>query len=1804
MSCLAWTSTTIAGDVVSSIEDDPTTDRESFRFGLVDGYDRITYGGSGAGWNPERAGYPDLPTLRFRYLLPPGSEVTSITVTPTSTSTLDGQYLPYPLQPPAEGERAADFIPADSEIYESEVPYPPTVGSLSSQGSMRGFVLADVEVSPFEYTGASRTLKLHTTFDVTLSLSARGEEQQRLIRVRKRLGSQESPRADEIDWLLSSVRNARDFDRFYAIEEEEIEQRAVADSAPAGDAIPTEFPSVESPPVDYLIVTTEALEGEFDRLASWKIDKGVPAAVRTVEWIDENYPGVDTPERIRNFLIDAYEQWSTDWVLLGGDLNEVPARHFWSSFSHNPGQAPRDGYYAGIDGTWNSDEDFRWAESTGDLDSSDPYWDLWLGRVPARTPDEASAIVDKLLDYSRGPHASGSGPTDTGFYKRFLAFAGLTTSLDWGEESNGIWLAWANAHKIDELSGWTERVFAEAIWDNVLDTNGCYIDVGTDSLEASAMVEAWDGHELRAALDDGYNLVFHSEHSYFNHEGGASVGASESAFCESLLTVVNRSTDAHLDLNDEEVLALQNGTLNGPGAYSVVVSRGSFVGGMDGNSVSESWIRNPNGGAIAYIGRTRSSDGQKGPFTEFFQNFVDNDWCLGQTYNASLENLNTALAFNLLGDPEMWIWKDTPKDFDALQMSPTALSALGPQAVSITVEDGSSPVEGARVCLNQNLAAYAVGYTNASGVATFPDFSPRSDEDVLVTVSLDGYAATQDTISVSATNPAFVRYDGHEFEEVPGSSNENDRAEAAEDLKLIVQVENAGDSTSAASTVRLVANEQFTIERTNHDSGFPTNLVIGESRTEVEYDTFDTVTLPLHQTAIRPEGEPSGISTTSGIYLWRDLDGTWNLKMVSNNLSPREAGTSRVPLNTVAVFTLSVPEGYPSIHTVQTSGFEGLDAATTLGNGDLKVTFVNNTAAPIDTDVVTFLANEDEWLDITTATSSLGALSAGATDTVSFQLEVSPNIPDPYHPSFTLYAETAGGDLIGLSEFSTELSAPRFELLKLDFVDLPGDTARIAPFWSQYGGGDADSVIVWIESAHANTAVLGDTLRLAPYVAGAYGSLADSLRFITTASSTDAQLDLFAKVFCDRGGAADTLLFEFPGLDLSAPSAPTNVRLWQFREGQHTIQWEPVAGAAWYNVYRSFALTGSHRTLTNRRQVTSATEFNWVTTLTGDYRWDVTAVDSVGNESAASSYVEGRPTYKVHSGWPKFLPVGSDVSVPIIADIDDDDDYEVIAATDRVYAWNIDGTPYLSTEVFYDPDPDSVAIFSTALAAADLDGDDDLEIVACSRDTAYVFSHTGAVLLAAAVDPSKAPPVIADIDGDVNGYLEVLITSSGDEKIYAWDKDLNSFYSGQGGAFADLPAGVKYSYGSLSVTDLDGDGGMDIIHAPGRKPTAGSTAILKVYTSEDTSPADNRADLLWEYDTGLSTRVWKPAIGDVDGDGEDEIVFAQGTGGASSSQIVILSAIEDSAKVEHIITDPVLPRGIGSDDGPAMALANLDSDDNLEIIVGLASAFDGYHSSDSLSVSLAVVQAYEDTAFVQECVLWAYKPYLKSWGESGQVPQPNVVSSPAVANIDSDGAIEMIVGSDLFVTHMVEWDESDSTCVPERVPFLLQEGYVRATPQLGDFTGDGKLDVVTFDDAGVLTVLNLEQTTPGTIEWAGFGNDLLNSGRHGSASSIAPPQGGPGSGSGIVLNQNRPNPFNPRTTFTYAVDREGHVELAIYDVAGREVATLVNENVKAGIHSLQWDGTDNNGHELASGMFFYRLRADDTELTRKLLIVR
>jgi len=137
--------------------------------------------------------------------------------------------------------------------------------------------------------------------------------------------------------------------------------------------------------------------------------------------------------------------------------------------------------------------------------------------------------------------------------------------------------------------------------------------------------------------------------------------------------------------------------------------------------------------------------------------------------------------------------------------------------------------------------------------------------------------------------------------------------------------------------------------------------------------------------------------------------------------------------------------------------------------------------------------------------------------------------------------------------------------------------------------------------------------------------------------------------------------------------------------------------------------------------------------------------------------------------------------------------------------------------------------------------------------------------------------------------------------------------------------------------------------------------------------------------------------------------------------------------------------------------------------------------------------------------------------------------------------------------------------------------------------GAAKADLVFYDSTGSMAIYpKLVQDRPGFIYVSGSDAD----------------DGNPTLPSVNSLSQNYPNPFNPTTTIKYSLEKPGQVSISVFNIIGQKVKNLVNEFRPAGENTATWDGKDNNGFEVASGVYFYRIHTGNLDETRKMILMR
>ena len=195
----------------------------------------------------------------------------------------------------------------------------------------------------------------------------------------------------------------------------------------------------------------------------------------------------------------------------------------------------------------------------------------------------------------------------------------------------------------------------------------------------------------------------------------------------------------------------------------------------------------------------------------------------------------------------------------------------------------------------------------------------------------------------------------------------------------------------------------------------------------------------------------------------------------------------------------------------------------------------------------------------------------------------------------------------------------------------------------------------------------------------------------------------------------------------------------------------------------------------------------------------------------------------------------------------------------------------------------------------------------------------------------------------------------------------------------------------------------------------------------------------------------------------------------------------------------------------------------------------------------------------------------------------------------------------------------DSTC-GEMLPIDCQP--VTTTAQVNTSTdGSGEVIVTTADGVEHRIDLN-DESAAEQLKELGLDVNFLGSGEPGERTMFIKAAICPGTDAaddggaaakgtaetelpkGYSLSQNYPNPFNPTTAIDFSLPRAEHVSLMVFDIQGREVRTLVDKNMNAGEHTVEWDGTTDAGDHVASGVYLYRLRAGDVSKTKKMTFLK
>jgi hypothetical protein len=1641
---------------------------------------------------------PALPMAVRSYYIPEGFEVREVRVTPREeVPVAQGVRLAVrqaPLEP--NPEDATRSFPAGAlDLAVSR--HPARSGVSLRSGTLAGHRVHSVALFPVRWDSASLELRVARSIDVEIELAPAPPSSPPFGLVRER----PAPSADRAfrEALAGMVANPAD-----------LPAPDATLRASEGGFLPSDLPSVEGSGVDMVILTTPVMESAFQTLANWKTKKGVPTVVRTMDWVDANYPaGHDRSERIRMFLQDAYRKWGLYLALLAGDYADVPPRDAWCRFFYGGTEIPTDQYYTGLEGDWNLDGDGLIGEGlyqgTND-DQADLYPDIFVGRAPVSTVSQATTFVTKSMNYEKTPPA--------GYVEEVCHLAEVLFPDTW---QYGV-----DPPEDITLDGkdLTEDIDAEIdpTWERF---NHFQSDSTLDRAQALAALNA--GHHLTTLMCHGDAFKF-------------SVG---------------NGLNPHVYIADADVLTNGNHQL-------VVMATACNPNQFDLESVGESLLNNPNGGAVVCIGPTRvdfplsATSFHVVMANLWFSKNVTGFGASTQVNRVPFAALSatdatpdrwTMLTKMLLGDPEIRFWTKQPP---ALAVGHAASVPLGTASIAVTVTQGG-PVTDALVCVSDAMGTYARARTNGAGIATLP-LSSTGTGTVNVVVTKRDFLPKETTFTITPIGGSNLALSNHDIDDDgAGASNGNGDGviDAGETIELQLSVRNGGGASANGASVAasVEPGSSATFNLTYDGAADPSKVFIGPGGTHPAGVPF---TLDFDNPLIAYTGTPpqtySADSTSGerGIFVWQD-DGGWHVQWGSGTDSVQVAGT---------IMTDGRVRGFDRLH------LESGETAT-ISPAEDTLTFSGWTHANDLFDGIDVALADSTMVTVTTAVDALGNIAPSATvnGTVVFDVSNSARDGQIAYVDLELTAG-AGGPWSGVVPvvFSgPELDAYAFTIDDDntppssgdgDGVAEVGETVVLRPTVLNRGSGAAESVD-GIASASS-----GITFQDA---ADAYGSIpslgqndgVDGYRFTVNSGGTTIDLTL-----TDSVGRTWAKPIEFV-----VPAAPTGLG---FTSTPSSIElsWTPNAelDLAGYNVYRSPTSGGPFTQLSFELIRSGSRYVDEDLAFGASFYYRVTAVDNSGNESPASSELFAWTTLPQSPGWPRLTNNFNFSSIGMV-DADGSGQSEVYVGSHSFafHAWEHDGADMLGFPIVTGGE-----IWGTP-GFGDVDKDGDEEIFFASQDSkAYAVHHDGTPVYGTTPDfflfddfqGARGSVALADVDHDAQ--LEIFIGTDWG-RLFAFDHDGTAMNGSNPLLFSVTPLGPDSRiWGPIAVGDIDNDGTREIGFC------SWNHNLYVIEPDGTLEPGFPKAATL-NYRTG-------PVFADLDADGTKEVIagnddgrlYAYNHDGTNYATGGILAAMPDDIRC-------------------VPAVANIDGDPQLEIFV---SCWDG---------RLYGFQ-HDGQGIVNPNGLFADIDSTKLFS-----------ASPIVVDVDGDSDMEILVGHRNGNFYGFHHNGVGILGMP--IPTAHE---IYSTAAAGDLDEDGFIDVAFASYDGTVNVIDFPgPATPAAFQWPTYAGNNHRTSTYGEP---GPWQTGVETESetrlAFALLQNSPNPFLAGTSIGYVMPEEGRVTLRVFDVSGRLVRTLVHGTVPAGRNTAVWDGRDGDGRSLASGVYFYRLETADRTLTKKSLLLR
>ncbi len=327
-------------------------------------------------------GNPALPFYPVKVLVPMGEKVTGVSVNLNSDRNMRNDIsLDWVRQPQPISLPAPDLTLRNPAVWNNDAFYPTQDFSYMGTQQWKGYTIAIINVYPWHYNPVTKLLTYASGAEIVISTE---------LDVRLQ--------AEQDRMLISNDRIHNLLGKTVANPELAVSYTKTYRHVPAyRDINPNQ-------PKQMIIVTSQNRLAWFADYVTWRNGMGISTGIFAIEDILAEYGGVDNPDKLRNFILDAYLTWNStatplEYVILAGDDEFIPVRGLYGQVGQTVDNfMPSDLYFGCLDGTWNDDGDNLWGEYPAD--NPDLLPEVHVGRFPAETQLEFENIMRKTMYYT------------------------------------------------------------------------------------------------------------------------------------------------------------------------------------------------------------------------------------------------------------------------------------------------------------------------------------------------------------------------------------------------------------------------------------------------------------------------------------------------------------------------------------------------------------------------------------------------------------------------------------------------------------------------------------------------------------------------------------------------------------------------------------------------------------------------------------------------------------------------------------------------------------------------------------------------------------------------------------------------------------------------------------------------------------------------------------------------------------------------------------------------------------------------------------------------------------------------------------------------------------------------------------------------------------------------------------------------------------------------------------------------------------------------------------------------------------